>query len=240
MEVTEGRMAGDRRRCASSAGSTARFRRSSSRRCSTSRLATSRIVVDLRDMNYVSSAGLRSFIILAKHARSSNQHDRAVPACAKKSPRSSRSADCSTCSPSTTTWKRPSPRCRGSRIGLRHEQTSRRGVEAVSRAAAGAGRSCAARHPVLAPPQPRRRGRLQHRRAGGGAVRHRTGEDQPDLSSGGHRGSGDVHPGAADPAGGVHRPVPQRLSAAGAARRRHGRCTCSPTPAPASARSWRR
>ena len=33
----------------------------------------SRIVVDLRDMNYVSSAGLRSFIILAKHARSRNQ-----------------------------------------------------------------------------------------------------------------------------------------------------------------------
>ena len=32
-----------------------------------------RIVVDLRDMNYVSSAGLRSFIILAKHARSRNQ-----------------------------------------------------------------------------------------------------------------------------------------------------------------------
>jgi anti-sigma B factor antagonist len=32
-----------------------------------------RIVLDLRDMNYVSSAGLRSFIILAKHARSRNQ-----------------------------------------------------------------------------------------------------------------------------------------------------------------------
>ena len=31
------------------------------------------IVVDLRDMNYVSSAGLRSFIILAKHARSRNR-----------------------------------------------------------------------------------------------------------------------------------------------------------------------
>jgi anti-anti-sigma factor len=32
-----------------------------------------RIVVDLRDMNYVSSAGLRSFIIFAKHARAKNQ-----------------------------------------------------------------------------------------------------------------------------------------------------------------------
>ena len=32
-----------------------------------------RIVVDLREMNYVSSAGLRSFIILAKHARSKRQ-----------------------------------------------------------------------------------------------------------------------------------------------------------------------
>jgi anti-anti-sigma factor len=32
-----------------------------------------RIVVDLRDMNYVSSAGLRSFVILAKHAGSKNQ-----------------------------------------------------------------------------------------------------------------------------------------------------------------------
>ena len=31
------------------------------------------IVVDLRDMHYVSSAGLRSFIILAKHARTKNQ-----------------------------------------------------------------------------------------------------------------------------------------------------------------------
>ena len=30
------------------------------------------IVVDLRDMNYVSSAGLRSFIVLAKHARARN------------------------------------------------------------------------------------------------------------------------------------------------------------------------
>ena len=33
----------------------------------------SAIVVDLRDMNYVSSAGLRSFITLAKHARSKSQ-----------------------------------------------------------------------------------------------------------------------------------------------------------------------
>jgi anti-anti-sigma factor len=31
------------------------------------------IVVDLCGMNYVSSAGLRSFIILAKHARTKNQ-----------------------------------------------------------------------------------------------------------------------------------------------------------------------
>jgi anti-anti-sigma factor len=31
------------------------------------------IIVDLRDMNYVSSAGLRSFIVLAKHARGKNQ-----------------------------------------------------------------------------------------------------------------------------------------------------------------------
>jgi anti-anti-sigma factor len=31
------------------------------------------IVVDLGDMNYVSSAGLRSFITLAKHARAKNQ-----------------------------------------------------------------------------------------------------------------------------------------------------------------------
>jgi anti-sigma B factor antagonist len=31
------------------------------------------IVVDLRSMNYVSSAGLRSFIILAKHAQAKNQ-----------------------------------------------------------------------------------------------------------------------------------------------------------------------
>jgi anti-anti-sigma factor len=31
------------------------------------------IVVDLREMNYVSSAGLRSFIMLAKHARTKNQ-----------------------------------------------------------------------------------------------------------------------------------------------------------------------
>jgi len=31
------------------------------------------IVVDLREMNYVSSAGLRSFIMLAKHAHSKNQ-----------------------------------------------------------------------------------------------------------------------------------------------------------------------
>ena len=36
------------------------------------------IVVDLRDMDYVSSAGLRSFIILAKHARS---RDRTVALC---------------------------------------------------------------------------------------------------------------------------------------------------------------
>jgi anti-sigma B factor antagonist len=33
----------------------------------------SAIVVDLGEMNYVSSAGLRSFITLAKHARSRNQ-----------------------------------------------------------------------------------------------------------------------------------------------------------------------
>jgi anti-anti-sigma factor len=33
----------------------------------------SAIVVDLEEMNYVSSAGLRSFITLAKHARSRNQ-----------------------------------------------------------------------------------------------------------------------------------------------------------------------
>jgi anti-sigma B factor antagonist len=31
------------------------------------------IIVDLREMNYVSSAGLRSFIMLAKHAHSKNQ-----------------------------------------------------------------------------------------------------------------------------------------------------------------------
>lgn len=31
------------------------------------------IIVDLREMNYVSSAGLRSFIVLAKHARAKNQ-----------------------------------------------------------------------------------------------------------------------------------------------------------------------
>ncbi len=31
------------------------------------------VVVDLRGMNYVSSAGLRSFIILAKHVRSKNK-----------------------------------------------------------------------------------------------------------------------------------------------------------------------
>ena len=31
------------------------------------------IIVDLREMNYVSSAGLRSFIILAKHARAKSQ-----------------------------------------------------------------------------------------------------------------------------------------------------------------------
>jgi anti-anti-sigma factor len=32
-----------------------------------------RLVVDLVDMNYISSAGLRCFIILAKHARLKNQ-----------------------------------------------------------------------------------------------------------------------------------------------------------------------
>jgi anti-anti-sigma factor len=32
-----------------------------------------RVVVDLEEMNYISSAGLRSFIILAKHARAMNQ-----------------------------------------------------------------------------------------------------------------------------------------------------------------------
>jgi len=31
------------------------------------------IIVDLKDMNYVSSAGLRSFIMLAKHAHAKNQ-----------------------------------------------------------------------------------------------------------------------------------------------------------------------
>lgn len=31
------------------------------------------VVVDLSDMDYVSSAGLRSFVILAKHARSRNR-----------------------------------------------------------------------------------------------------------------------------------------------------------------------
>lgn len=32
-----------------------------------------RIVIDLRAMSYVSSAGLRSFIVLAKHARARNR-----------------------------------------------------------------------------------------------------------------------------------------------------------------------
>jgi anti-anti-sigma factor len=32
-----------------------------------------RVVVDLRDVNYISSAGLRVFVIFAKHARSKNQ-----------------------------------------------------------------------------------------------------------------------------------------------------------------------
>ena len=70
------------------------------------------IVVDLRDMNYVSSAGLRSFIILAKHARSQQSDHRVVRDARRGHGDFRDQRPCSNCSPSTTAWKLPSPRCR--------------------------------------------------------------------------------------------------------------------------------
>ena len=184
------------------------------------------VIVDLGAMNYVSSAGLRSFIILAKHAK-------------RQAEERSRWSPCRTRSPEIFEISGPARPVRGLRNvmdcrclrgGLR--MPCLRGMEASQR---GWRRPSAPRG-SLAAAQP-------------------AGPDRPTASPGviilffgiGPAKISPIYPPAgiavaatlilraAHPAGGVHRPVPQRLSAAGACPTRHRRCTCSPISAPASA-----